>query len=125
MPSACCCKHCTGAVTAVTSTAWLQGVTDSEAPKAPKPAAKAARLSAASARPPLSPAAQEALHLRNRACSRTLLLCDFDKTLTDYDAGNPPPCMHANTLRHPLILQRWRGPVACWTGLLMLVQQLL
>ena len=65
----------------------MQGVTDSEAPEAPKVSVKAARPGPGSMRPPLAPAAPDAL--RARACSRTLLLCDFDKTLTDYDAGLP------------------------------------
>lgn len=72
----------------------MQGVSDVESPKSPvKPVAvaKPARPSATSARPPLSPTAQEALRMRNRGCSRTLLLCDFDKTLTDYDAGEHLP----------------------------------
>ena len=89
--------------------ACMQGVTDSEAPKTPKApgkvAVKAARPSPASVRPPLSPAAQEALHMRNRACSRTLLLCDFDKTLTDYDAGDLRPCLQGQTLSCPCAFQ--------------------
>ena len=60
-------------------------MSDSEAPKTPKVAVKAAWPGPGSTRPPLAPAAPDAL--RARACSRTLLLCDFDKTLTDHDAG--------------------------------------
>lgn len=49
-------------------------------------AAKQRRLSLA-ARPPTSPSSSDLLALRHRASSSTLLLMDFDKTLTDYDAG--------------------------------------
>ncbi len=51
-------------------------------------AAKQRRLSVA-ARPPTSPSSSDLLALRHRASSSTLLLLDFDKTLTDYDAGEP------------------------------------
>lgn len=70
-----------------------QGVTDDGAPKAPGAkvvAPKPPRASTGAVRPPLSPVAQDALRALGR-CSRTLLLCDFDKTLTDYDAGDCHP----------------------------------
>ena len=86
------------AVVCVTPSAYMQGVTDSEAPKTPKAAVKAAVKAARPSPASLSPAAQEALRMQKRACSRTLLLCDFDKTLTDFDAGELLPCVKKHTL---------------------------
>ena len=51
--------------------------------------AKAKRRLAMLPRPALGPtrAIPDALAAARRSASRTLLLCDFDKTLTDCDAG--------------------------------------
>jgi hypothetical protein len=35
------------------------------------------------------PSSADLLSAQRRGASRSLLLCDFDKTLTDYDAGAP------------------------------------
>lgn len=60
-------------------------------PQAKAAAASKQRRLTIATRPPTAPAAApEQVALRHRASSSTLLLCDFDKTITDYDAGETP-----------------------------------
>ena len=76
----------------------VQGVALSPAPA--KPANVKRRLSlvtrpAASLQPPASaqpPSSADLLSAQRRSASRVLLLCDFDKTLTDWDAGAAAAC---------------------------------
>lgn len=80
-------------------------------------AAKQRRLSMA-ARPPTSPSSADLLALRHRASSSTLLLLDFDKTLTDYDCGAcalfcVTDCQDLSQLSQPCILHLARPKDRC------------